>query len=99
MTLKELQSVSTKQFLVHQSHKTRFVLGFIDQKLPACTLVPTYMDSDFFGVEVGMTPLFGMVFTLVLCDGSRPSYRHVVGVEGSINDQLTVIHQTGIVDC
>lgn len=57
------------------------------------------MDSNFFGVEVGMTPLFGMVFTLVLCDGSRPSYRHVVGVEGGINDQLTVIHQTGIVDC
>lgn len=57
------------------------------------------MDSDFFGVEVGVTPLFGVVFPLVLCDGSRPSYRHVVGVEGGINDQLTVIHQTGIVDC
>lgn len=57
------------------------------------------MDSDFFGVEVGVTPLFGVVFPLVLCDGSRPSYRHVVGVESGINDQLTVIHQTGIVDC
>lgn len=57
------------------------------------------MDSDFFGVEVGMTPLFGVVFPLVLCDSSCPSYRHVVGVEGGINDQLTVIYQTGIVDC
>lgn len=93
MTLLELQTINTKQFLAHHSHKTRFVPEV------ACTLVPTYMDSDFFGVEVGMTPLFGMVFTLVLCDGSRPSYRHVVGVEGGINDQLTVIHQTGIVDC
>lgn len=57
------------------------------------------MDSNFFGVEVGMTPLFGVVFPLVLCDSSCPSYRHVVGVEGGINDQLTVIHQTGIIDC
>lgn len=44
------------------------------------------MDFDFFGVEVGVILLFGVVFSLVFCDGFRFFYRYVVGVEGGIND-------------
>lgn len=56
------------------------------------------MYSHFFGVEVGMAPLVRVIFTLVLCDGSRPSDWHIIRMEGSIDNQLTIINQTGIIN-
>ena len=58
----------------------------------------THMYSDFLGVKVTVAPLLSMVFSLKLGEWSRSTYSHIVGMEIGIDDQLTIIHQAGIIN-
>lgn len=56
------------------------------------------MYADFLRVEVGVGPLVSVVLALELGEGSGPADTHVVRVEVRVNHQLTIVHQTRIVD-
>ena len=50
------------------------------------------------GAEVGVGPLVGVVAPGKLGEGPGGADAGVVGVEGGVDDQVAVVHQTGIVD-
>lgn len=66
----------------------------------SCTIsrCETYVLSDFFRVEVGVSPLISVIHALVLSEGPCSPHCRVIGMELSVNHQAPVVHEARVVD-